>query len=158
LVGPVASDDELEAIGSLHVGGIILFGPNVVDEPQLQRLVDSLDQARASAARDAGLPPGALVSVDPEGGPLRNGAVAPPARTQPQLAAGTVEAARDEALAAGRALRRAGVGVDLGPVADLAQGPRRTMAFRSFGEQPARAGSFVAATVEGLQEGGVAAT
>jgi beta-N-acetylhexosaminidase len=157
LVGPAPTSDELDAIRNLHVGGIILFGPNVVDEPQLRALVDALDDARAPAARAAGLPAGVLVSVDQEGGPIRNVSFAPPERTQPQLAAGTIEAARAEAVLAGRALRRAGVGVDLGPVADLAQGPRRTMAFRSFGSDPQAAGRFVGATVSGLQDGGVAA-
>jgi beta-N-acetylhexosaminidase len=45
----------------------------------------------------------------------------------------------------------------LGPVADLAQGPNRTMAFRSFGEDPKRAAIYVQSTVGGMQTGGVSA-
>jgi beta-N-acetylhexosaminidase len=157
LVGSTANEAELDAVRRLGVGGIILFGPNVVDKPQLQALVASLDAARRPAAARAGLPERVLVSVDQEGGPIRNVPFAPPERTQPEVATGTPEDARREAEQAGRALRAAGVSMVLGPVADLAQGPNRTMAFRSFGEDPQRAATYVQSTVGGLQKGGVSA-
>jgi beta-N-acetylhexosaminidase len=123
----------------------------VVDAAQLEALTTSVQQAQ----------PGALVSVDQEGGAIRNVPFAPPEHTQPELFGGPVEMAGGEALSTGRALRAAGISMDLGPVADLAQDPNRTMAGRAFGgiasgESPAIA-PWVAATVTGLQRGGVAA-
>ncbi len=159
LVGPVANAEELRAVARLQVGGIILFGPSVVDEPQLRALLGSLRRARSAAATRAGLPEGLLVSVDQEGGAIRNVPFAPPEHTQPALAAlGDVARARSEALATGRALHRLGVTMDLGPVADLVQQPNRTLAGRSFGSDPQTVASYVAPTVTGLEEGGVAAT
>lgn len=157
LVGPTASEEELEAIRTLQLGGVILFGWNVVDRDQLRALAASLDDARRPAARAAGLPTGVLVSVDQEGGTIRNVPFAPPELTQPQLGTGSTADARTVAQATGRALRDAGVNMDLGPVADLAQPPNRTMAGRAFGADPRDAAPFVAATVSGLQDGGVAA-
>lgn len=158
LAGATASREELEAIRSLRVGGVILFGPNVVDAAQVRALVGSLDEARRRAATRAGLEPGVLVSVDQEGGPIRNVPFAPPEETQPSLAGAGVARTRDTARATGQALRAVGISMDLGPVADLAEGPARTMAGRAFGSDPARVAPLVRASVEGLQDGGVAAT
>ncbi len=157
LAGPTASADELAAIRSLQLGGVILFGWNVQDKAQLARLVRSLDAARAPAARRAGLPAGVLVSVDQEGGEIRNVSFAPPERTQPELFGGPVETAKTEARAAGDALSAVGVSMDLGPVADLYQAPNHTMSGRAFGGDAEAVAPYVAATVAGLQAGGVAA-
>ncbi len=158
LVGPVANEEELRAIARLQVGGIILFGPSVVDEPQLRSLLGSLRKARASAATRAGLPAGLLVSVDQEGGSIRNVPFAPPEHTQPGLAEiGDLGLARSEAKATGAALSDLGITMDLGPVSDLVQPPNRTMNGRSFGSDPATVASYITATVAGLEEGGVAA-
>lgn len=159
LVGPVASEEELRAVARLQVGGIILFGPSVIDEPQLRELLGSLRQARAKAAMRAGLPAGLLVSVDQEGGSIRNVPFAPPEYTQPRLAdTGDIGLARSEAKATGAALSELGITMDLGPVADLVQPPNRTMVGRSFGSDPALVSRFIDASVRGLEEGGVAAT
>jgi beta-N-acetylhexosaminidase len=157
LVGATANEEELDAIRRLQVGGIILFGPSVVDEPQLRALLASLDAARGPAARRVGLHPRLIVSVDQEGGSIRNVPFAPPEQTQPSLASGDVDHARQVARQTGAALRDLGISMDLGPVADLAMGPNRTMAGRAFGEDPAAVAPFVRATVEGLERGGVAA-
>jgi beta-N-acetylhexosaminidase len=158
LVGPIANEEELRAVSRLQVGGIILFGPSVVDESQLRALLGSLRSARKTAATRAGLPPGMLVSVDQEGGAIRNVPFAPPEHTQPGIAdTGDVALARSEALDTGRALHALGINMDLGPVADLVQTPNRTMAGRSFGSDPQAVASFIAPTVAGLEEGGVAA-
>ena len=153
-----ATAQELAAVRSLQLGGIILFGWNVADEAQLRTLTTSLDAARGPAAKRAGLEPNMLVSVDQEGGAIRNVPFAPPEQTQPQLAAEGDDATRIATEATGRGLRAAGVNIDLGPVADLAMGPNRTMAGRAFGSDPAQVASFVEASVRGLQAGGVAAT
>jgi beta-N-acetylhexosaminidase len=71
----------------------------------------------------------------------------------------------DEALAervAGamaRELRALGVNVDYAPVCDVASNPANpALGIRSFGDDPVAVGRLAAATVRGLQGGGVAAT
>lgn len=151
-----ATPQELQAVARLHLGGIILFAPNVRESPQLRALLASLDAARRGAAQRHGLPAGVLVSVDQEGGSIRNVPFAPPDLAPPQLS--SPQEARSVARAAGAGLRAEGVDIALGPVADLAAGPNRTMAGRSFGEEPQRVAEMVSAYVRGLEEGGVAAT
>ena len=157
LVGPTASEEELRAVARLQVGGIILFGPSVVDEAQLRVLLGSLREARSAPATRAGLPAGLLVSVDQEGGEIRNVPFAPPEFTQPGLAAQPVATTLAETKATGSALADLGITMDLGPVADLAQQPNRTMAGRAFGDDPATVAKYVGASVRGLEQGGVAA-
>ena len=76
--------------------------------------------------RDAPRPPGALVFVDQEGGPVRAFFDAPPAKAAASIASAS------EARVAGRATRQAlrsrGVHVDLAPVLDL-RGPLGTRHF-----------------------------
>jgi beta-N-acetylhexosaminidase len=73
-------------------------------------------------------PRGALVFVDQEGGPVRAFRELPPRR--PARAFARTADAFLAGRAAGRALRRAGVHVNLAPVLDLADGPLGTRHFR----------------------------
>jgi beta-N-acetylhexosaminidase len=79
--------------------------------------------------RDQPRPPGALVFADQEGGDVKTFPSLPP-----WTAARSIRS-RAEAFAAGRdtgrALRRVGVHVDLGPVLDLPDGPLGSRQFRS---------------------------
>jgi beta-N-acetylhexosaminidase len=97
--------------------------------------------------RTASRPPGALVFVDQEGGGVRGFPWLPP--EQPAAAYGSRDEAAAAGRATGRALRRAGVDVDLAPVLDLDTGP---LGARHFA-RPAYGVAFA----RGLEEGGVAA-
>ena len=89
----------------------------------------------------------ALVFVDQEGGDVRAFGSLPP--TAPASAYRTTAAAFAAGLATGRALRRAGVDVDLAPVLDARDGPLGSRHFRSQAIGRAFGG--------GLLRGGVAA-
>jgi len=92
-------------------------------------------------------PPGALVFVDQEGGPVRAFAELPPAQAPADM--GMPAEALAAGRATGRALRRAGVHVDLAPVLDSRGGPLGSRHFRS----PELGVAFA----RGLARGGVAA-
>ena len=92
-------------------------------------------------------PRGALVFVDQEGGAVRAFAELPPA--QPASAYRTGTEARAAGRDTGRALRRAGVRVDLAPVLDTPDGPLGSRHFRD----PALGVAFA----RGLADAGVAA-
>jgi beta-N-acetylhexosaminidase len=88
--------------------GVILFGGNVVDAAQLQRLTRAVQRSARG---------GALVMTDQEGGEIRNVPFAGPVAGQSSQA--TPQAAGAAATEAARGLRRSGVNVNLAPVADV---------------------------------------
>jgi beta-N-acetylhexosaminidase len=95
---------------------------------------------------DASRPPGALVFADQEGGTVKAFPSLPP-RTS-AAAVPSAGGAYRSGVATARALRRAGVDVDLAPVLDLPDGPLGTRQFRSP--------SYGVAFAEGLEAGGAA--
>jgi beta-N-acetylhexosaminidase len=97
---------------------------------------------------------GALVMADQEGGVVRTLLFAGPVPGEPaQVGPRTTGAL---ARRAGRQLRRAGVNVNLAPVADLPGGP--ALRNRTFRGTPGQVGAKVAAAVRGYGERRVAAT
>ena len=92
-------------------------------------------------------PAGALVFVDQEGGPVRGLRELPPAKAPADMA--TTAEAHAAGRATGRALRRAGVHVDLAPVLDSRGGPLGSRHFRSP--------EIGVAFARGLASGGTAA-
>jgi beta-N-acetylhexosaminidase len=125
--------------------GVILFGANVRSRDQLRALTASLQRAARGAA---------IVSVDQEGGTVRRVPWLGPSGQPAQHSAGR---ARREAVAAGRGLKRAGVNLNLAPVADVAVGPS-AMRSRAFPGGPASVASLAAAAVRGYNAAGVGST
>lgn len=139
-----------------HIGGVILFEPNVRTHAQLRRMIRSMQ----SVARDAsGVHAGILVAIDQEGGPIRILGDVPPGMSQRDMGrGGTVNSVRHEYRRAANALRRLGVNLNLAPVADLDLPPRRVMAGRSFGRNAGRTARLIGAAVRGTRDGRVGAT
>jgi beta-N-acetylhexosaminidase len=97
--------------------------------------------------RDTARPRGTLVFVDQEGGDVRAFPTLPPARNA--RAYDNEKDASEQGYLTGRALRRAGVNVDLAPVVDLRDGP---LGGRHF-DSPELAYAFAS----GLERGGAGA-
>lgn len=135
------------------VGGILLFGHNILDEKQLDRFTKDL---RA-------LPGAPLLCIDEEGGRVSRIA-GNPAFDVPvyeNMAAVGATADPQKALEAGRNigayLRRYGFDVDFAPVADVNTNPENiVIGARAFSGDPAAAAPMVAAFLRGLSEAGVA--
>jgi beta-N-acetylhexosaminidase len=138
------------------VAGVTLFPfLNVADPAQVRRLTAAIQEARP-----AGAPP-VLVAADQEGGQL----IGCGSATTPFAGAMALGATGDQALAervagaTARELRALGVNVNYAPVCDVANNPDNpALGIRSFGDDPEAVGRLAAATVRGLQAGGVAAT
>ncbi len=124
-----------------HVGGVILFARNISSVAQVRR-----DVRRLQAAAKTPL----LITVDQEGGPVKRFASLPPTRSPRSMSA--AEAARQGAATA-KALRRAGVNVDLAPVADVTANPRSFLYARSF-----KSAGATCAFAKALAANGVAPT
>jgi beta-N-acetylhexosaminidase len=138
------------------VGAVILFRENGHTVAGIGRLARRLQ----AIPRPAGLRMPLLVMTDQEGGAVRRITDAPPRTNAEQMAAtGDVAVIHARGLATGRALRRAGVNVDLAPVSDV---PRKGSVLvrekRTFGSEAANIGPFASAFAAGLVAGGVQAT
>ena len=135
-----------DALSEGRAAGAILFRDNVADPEQLRRLTRALRRAS----------PQTLICVDQEGGAIRIVPWAEPERAAPeQQAWGTV---REDAEAAGRDLRAAGISVTLAPVADIPTVEGAAMADRAFTTDPDAATAAVAESIAGWHEAGVATT
>ncbi len=133
------------------LGGVILFGRNVVDDEQVAALT-----AQLRSARD-----GVVVGIDEEGGDVTRLDVATGSFVPGPLALGAAddpELTTAVAAALGERLAACGVTVNLAPCADLTLAARDPIiGVRAFGSDPAKASPHVAAYITGLQKYGVAA-
>jgi beta-N-acetylhexosaminidase len=138
------------------VGAVCLFAENGHTVATVRRLTRRLQ----AIPRPAGLREPLLVMIDQEGGAVRRLTDSPPRTNAEQMAAThDLHLIRARGLATGRALRRAGVNVDLAPVSDT---PRAGSALlkekRTFGSVAADIGPDASAFAAGLVAGGVQAT
>ena len=130
-----------------ETAGVILFGFNAGSEAEWSRLTSAIQRhARGEA----------LVAVDQEGGEIRTVSWAGPAAGQPSQ--GDAAAVRAGARETGRELSRAGVNVNLAPVADVPGGAAPVMGFRAFEGDPSGIAVRTRASIEGMRSAGVAAT
>ncbi len=140
-----------------HLGGVMVRGRSGAGTAAVAR---ALQPVRAAAPK--GLP--LLTATDQEGGTVqvlsgRGFSRIPSAVEQGRR---SPAALRRDAAAWGRALSKAGVRLDLGPVADvpcaatLHDNPPIAGLRRQYGSDPVAAGRHVAAFVRGMQDAGVA--
>lgn len=155
IAGPTVLPAELDLFRAAPPAGVILFGRNVVDPPQLAALTAALREA---------LPAESVIAVDQEGG--RVARLRPPHwRAHP--AAGVIGARHRRDPAAGlRAAYLTGalIGLDCtasgfdmacAPVLDLRRpGASDVVGDRSYGEHPASVAELARAVAEGLMAAG----
>lgn len=132
------------------LGGFVIFGRDIVDGSQFQRL----------AAELHGLRDHVLLSIDEEGGDVSRlanlgGFSMPGNRALGEL--NDVELTRKAAFQIGLSLVEAGVDWDLAPAVDAAVNPLSPNGIRCFGSDRELVSRHTAAWVEGLQAAGVSA-
>ncbi len=153
-VGRGGPDEQLlKRVRKGRLGGVIMTDPR--NETQLSEQVGQLQRAA-----EQGDNPPLLVMIDQEGGPVTR-LPGPPDLSPAEMGeAGDADVAREQGEATGSYLAALGVNVDLAPVLDVAipQRTAKSIASRTFGEDPALVAELGSAFAEGLQEGGVSAT
>jgi beta-N-acetylhexosaminidase len=150
-VGTTAPPDWLRRKIGDGLGGVVLFGRNIVDDEQVAALTAAL-----RAERD-----GLVIGIDEEGGDVtrldaRIGSGLP--GNHALGAADDLDLTGAVAASLGARLAACGVTVDLAPAADLSltlEDP--IIGVRAFGADPDLAARHIAAFVAGLQASGVAA-
>ncbi len=142
-----------ELVSAYRLGGIMYLGPNVESPTQIKEFSDGLQEVAA----ENGLPP-LLVAADQEGGRVRRirgegVTVVGSARSL----AGDATAVFENASLTGQEMRAIGINVVFAPVADVVRSDVGVIGNRSYGSDSALVAEMVAASVEGLRNGGVAA-
>lgn len=142
-------------VTELHLGGVILFGPNIESLPQVQGVAAAVQEAGADLGRDWPT----IIAVDNEGGQVqRLSSWTGPWTTFPPFArAGDSDAATVTAAMAamGRELRASGVNTNYAPVADVTGPGDAAIGDRAPSTDTGRAAAAVAAAVRGFTDGGV---
>jgi beta-N-acetylhexosaminidase len=145
----------LSRIRNGEVGGVILYGENIVSVAQTRSLVAALQHA----ARDGGNPP-LLIATDQEGGQVKRLPWAPPGLAPPQMGAQGSATSGEQGRQTGAALRAAGINVDLAPVVDVAHSSSSFIwrEGRSFGMRARTVIDSAVPFALGMQHAGVAPT
>lgn len=160
VAGRTLSDDARHMIADLHVGNVVLMGPNIDSPPQVLKLTQDL-QALAQRANGIGL----LIGTDQEGGLVQRLRGIDGFTLLPDAA--TVGRAQDADLLRrygamiGAELRAVGVTIDFAPVLDVNDNPENPVIGglgRSFGATPALVEDATLPLIAGLHGAGVAAT
>jgi beta-N-acetylhexosaminidase len=154
--GPQITDGLRHLILDEKVGTVLIFGDNFSDAASLARLTANLQ----ALGRQAGLPAPLLIAVDEEGGRvMRITDGVAPLPSELELGARGPQGVRQAVGATASGMHALGVQLDLAPVTDLRTNPAdAVIGDRSFGGDAATVGPLVAAAVQGLHDGGVAAT
>ena len=146
-------NDDLEfLIGTLHVGGLILFSRNLEEPDQIRGLCRDCQEH----ARRCNLPP-LFIAIDQEGGQV--------ARLKPpftQFPGNPAMQGREDAIQfariTARELKDIGVNMDMAPVLDIAPKEIESiMAGRAFGSDPRRVADMGLTVIENLQQRGIMA-
>jgi len=144
--GTTFNDDLRFLIGTLNIGGVILFTRNIVSPDQLRALCTDIQHY----GRQSGLAP-LLIAIDQEGGEvarLKSPFTQLPGAAQMRDEEDVTHFARMTAAD----LRNAGVNMNMAPVLDVA--PKEissVMASRSFGDDPLRVAAMGCLMIDQLQ-------
>lgn len=150
---PTAGHALLRRIRDGHIGGVILFGPNIETHAQVRALVRSLQHA----AKAGGNPP-LLVMTDQEGGTAKRFATIPPTASAKAMGHTPASAIRAQGRATGRGLLADGVNLDLAPVADVPTSSHSFLGTRAFSHDDAKVTRDACAFAAGLHDAGAGAT
>lgn len=156
-----------QVVTKFHLGGVILIGANNLDPARSSLWSDNVDNAaqirgltaglQRAAHADSGV--GLLIATDQEGGNvqrIRNGVDPRPA--QADIGDQSPATITCGYFTLGSQLRALGLNQDYAPVADVLRVGSTVIGTRSFGPDPNRDATDVAAAVKGLQAAGVLAT
>jgi beta-N-acetylhexosaminidase len=142
-----------EVVEAYHLGGIIYLANNISTPDQVGLLSNGLQTV---AHDDTGI--GLLVAVDQEGGRVNRITDGVTVFPSAAVLSGDSDAVREAGYLTGLQVSGLGVNVVLAPVADVTRpGVESFIGNRSYGNDPQVVADMVSASVDGLQDSGVAA-
>ncbi len=149
--GTTLSEAMLQKVHNYHLGGVILFKPNLEEPKQSIQLLNDLKEMQT--ANDIHL----FLSVDEEGGRVTRLPGIVPLRSAAEIGAtGDADFAFRNGQLLGTLLQAYGFHVDFAPVLDINSNPENTViGDRAFGSDAALVSEMGIATMKGLQEKGI---
>lgn len=146
--------NDINCIADFPVGGMILYGQNIVSEEQLHALVDDLLTCTGEAGLYA-----PFIAVDEEGGQVirvanKLGITAAPSAEEIGKR-GDPSAAYEAGQLTGTYLRTFGINMDLAPVADVLIAAAPEIEERSYGSDPELVGKMAIDMANGLKDSGL---
>jgi beta-N-acetylhexosaminidase len=155
--GSTYSEALERTIRELHIGGIIIFSPNI---SSLEDTVALINMAQLTATNSGAEVP-LIVAIDHEGGAInRFGNEVTQFPSNMALAAtGSVENAKDVARATAEELKALGINMNLAPVMDVNSNPDNpVIGIRSFSSNPAVVAQFGTVMIREFQANNMMAT
>lgn len=151
LDGTEAGEEARRLVADTHVGGFILYKPNMTDAGQTVALLNRLKEVN----RPSGIP--LLLSVDQEGGKVSRLPVDIELPANRDLAAGgTPNRAKALGKAVGQELKAFGFNVNYAPVLDINSNPANpVIGPRAYGSDANIVKLYGLAAMEGLRDSGV---
>lgn len=155
--GVELSAEDREVLRHPLVGGVVFFGKNFVDRPQIAELARQIKSLRS---------PQLVIAVDHEGGRVQRFhgegfSEIPPMRALGDLWATHAPSARARAFeigfTIGHELGNVGVDFSFAPVLDLDYGESTVIGHRAFHRDPLAVASLATAVMQGLRAEGMAA-
>ena len=144
----ILSDRTAAYLKENNITGVVLFNHNVVSGKQLKRLTDDLKNK---------VNPNILIAVDQEGGDIVRIPWDSTAGISPSQIGrkGDLDYAYNVAYKRADFLKKLGINVILGPVADIADSKKSYIYRRCFGTDPAAVSSMVRVTVKAQKDAGI---
>lgn len=147
--GPDA--DIVSELGSHHYGGVLIGTANWEGSKADEKLTDAI-RASVEGARL----PAPLIATDQEGGPFRTLADLGPGASEAEVGAGgDIDASQSWAEVGGNELARAGINLNLAPVADIGS-IDSPIAGRAFSDDAGVTAVMTEAAVRGCERAGIA--
>lgn len=150
------NEDYAGIIQKYDFGGILLFGPNIVDTKQVVTMIH--DSQEAAMASEQGTP--LLVCVDQEGGIVNRVSFGTTSSGNMALAAtGQTALTEESAQILGEEIKALGFQMDFAPVSDVNNNPANpVIGVRAFSDDPELAAEHVRAYIRGLQKVGMSSS
>lgn len=146
------SDSFSIAVKNYHLGGVLLYQPNITDSAQLVRLTDQIQKKSGNLSM--------FIALDQEGG--RVSRIKDITKMPGHMAVGAAhdtQLAYDVAKTMGEELMACGINTDFAPVLDVLSNPDNAeIAARSFSSEPNEVADMGNAFIRGLNETGIIAT
>lgn len=145
LISSTLNDHEVKLLESDKIGGVVLYGRNILSLATTHRLINSIKSLRADFK----------IAIDEEGGIVSRISHLFPSYSQPYCATLPLAQVREYYRKRSRFLKELGVDINFAPVVDIALNENSYLYKRSFGSNPKKIIELAKVCVEEQKQAGI---